>query len=292
MKLFSCFVSAGILALTLFGCREEAPASDLTIKEWEERYATQPDVANADSLTRVYLAAVALDSSATDQAADFLLRAARAQRATGRTAAAEALLFRALRGFPEAAAQPDLIRELDALYTEDLAADNARLTLLQLQPAALNADQRQVDTATFHRRMATLLTTMGQQTTTRLDAAQADEYIRASHLFALLRPTDSLSAPYLFKAAEIAAAIGQPTRAIDLYNWIARQFPDHPRAGTSLFMQAFLLDEDLKNLEAARRAYTHFLERYPQHELADDAQLLLDNLGKSDADILRELENQ
>lgn len=276
----------------LWGCGNEAADTATEIDRWEARYEAQADVTHADSLTAAYLRAVASDSGLADRNADYLLRAARVQRSAGRSVAAEELLLRALRQYPQAGSRPEIIQLLASLYAQDLQAPVARLSLQQLDPAALGETQRSVDTATFHRRMSTLLSTMARSPTARLDPAQADEYVRSATLFALLQAQDSLAPVYLFKAAEIAAALRRPRQAVDLYEWISKRYAAHERAGTAHFMQAFLLDEDLQDLEAARQAYTDFLARFAQHELADDAQLLLDNLGKSDEEILQQLEKR
>lgn len=42
----------------------------------------------------------------------------------------------------------------------------------------------------------------------------------------------------------------------------------------------------------AKSIYNEFLKKYPTHDLADDVQFLIDNLGKSDQEILEMIESK
>ena len=57
-----------------------------------------------------------------------------------------------------------------------------------------------------------------------------------------------------------------------------------------MFLKAFILEDNLKNIDAAEQAYQSFIDKYPNHHFADDAQFSLNNLGKTDAEIQQELE--
>ena len=45
-------------------------------------------------------------------------------------------------------------------------------------------------------------------------------------------------------------------------------------------MLGFIYANSLENLEEAKKYYSLFIEKYPNHDLADDAQYELNNLGK------------
>ena len=49
-------------------------------------------------------------------------------------------------------------------------------------------------------------------------------------------------------------------------------------------------DNDMKQIDQARSIYESFLEKYPNDEVADDTQFLLNNLGKSDDEIIKGFE--
>ena len=52
----------------------------------------------------------------------------------------------------------------------------------------------------------------------------------------------------------------------------------------------FVNDDQLKNLVEAQKYYHQFIAEFPEHNLIDDATFSLQNLGKSDEDIIREFE--
>ena len=53
-----------------------------------------------------------------------------------------------------------------------------------------------------------------------------------------------------------------------------------------MFLKAYVLENNLNDIERARETYNAFLAKYPTHHLADDVNFLLENLGKSDDEIL------
>jgi tetratricopeptide (TPR) repeat protein len=124
-----------------------------------------------------------------------------------------------------------------------------------------------------------------------IDAEKAATYVAEAERYADVRAGDTSAVYYLFKAAEVATVQRQYAKAIALYGRIEGEFSSHPRAPQALFMQAFTYDENLGQIETAREKYEEFIAKYPQDDFADDAQIMLDNLGKSDAEILRELES-
>ena len=49
-------------------------------------------------------------------------------------------------------------------------------------------------------------------------------------------------------------------------------------------------DNDIKNIVKARAAYQDFLQKYPKSDLANDATLSLQNLGKTPEEIVKGFE--
>lgn len=76
-------------------------------------------------------------------------------------------------------------------------------------------------------------------------------------------------------------------KAAKIYRQIFDDYPSSTKAPTSLFMSAFILANDLKQYHRAEMSYRLFLQKFPEHELADDAQIELDNLGLSPDEILK-----
>lgn len=66
---------------------------------------------------------------------------------------------------------------------------------------------------------------------------------------------------------------------------IVDKFPDGEYHAKAVFMIGFINANYTNNLEKAREYYNKFLEKYPDHDLADDAKYELENLGKSIDDL-------
>ena len=73
--------------------------------------------------------------------------------------------------------------------------------------------------------------------------------------------------------------------AVENFKSIAENYADGVRHAESLFMLGFINANDIKDFDEAKKYYTIFVEKYPQHELADDAQYELENLGKDINDL-------
>lgn len=117
-------------------------------------------------------------------------------------------------------------------------------------------------------------------------------YVDACEAYALVFPNSPLTPENLFKAAEVAKSLRTFPKSLGLYDWIIEKYPDYEKTATSLFLKGFIIENNLGNEEKARQVYESFLERYPSHELADDVQFLLENLGKTDEEILQMIEER
>jgi tetratricopeptide (TPR) repeat protein len=105
-------------------------------------------------------------------------------------------------------------------------------------------------------------------------------------------PGDTLSAEYYFKAAELAMNLNKTQQALELYNKIIYTFPEFKKAPESLFLMAFIYENTLQNYGRAKELYELFLEKYPDHDFADDARFSLMYLGKSPEELMKEFEEK
>ncbi|MEL7222353.1 MAG: tetratricopeptide repeat protein, partial [Bacteroidota bacterium] len=126
----------------------------------------------------------------------------------------------------------------------------------------------------------------------RLKPAVAKQYISLTEIYAKSRPDATESPEQLYKSGEIARSIGDFQKALSIYSTIENYFPQYEKAPKALFMQAFTYAEDLKNEEEARKLYEAFIEKYPEDDFVDDAQILLSTLGKTDEEIFQALEKK
>ncbi|MCB9256861.1 MAG: tetratricopeptide repeat protein [Chitinophagales bacterium] len=109
-----------------------------------------------------------------------------------------------------------------------------------------------------------------------------DEYISSF-------PEDQKVISFLELKAKYQAANGDYLAAIASYNDLMARFPESTQAADALFMQAFIYENDLSNLEAAQGAYEKFTEKFPEHELYDDAIFSLENLFLSEEEMFEKL---
>jgi outer membrane protein assembly factor BamD (BamD/ComL family) len=73
--------------------------------------------------------------------------------------------------------------------------------------------------------------------------------------------------------------------AIENFKIILEKYPQGKTTAKSTFMLGFINANSLENLEEAKKYYTLFVEKYPEHDLADDAQYELNTLGQDINDL-------
>lgn len=101
---------------------------------------------------------------------------------------------------------------------------------------------------------------------------------------------DTLSPYYLYKAAEWAVYIQQGIKAISYLKRIEQEYPNYSDMSNVMFLTGFIYDNEVKDFDNAKKYYTLFLEKYPEHPLANDTGILIQNLGKSPEDLIKEFE--
>ncbi len=110
--------------------------------------------------------------------------------------------------------------------------------------------------------------------------------------FADANQDDPEAPAFLQHAAEISLNLNKFSQSLEWYNRIIYQYPDYQKTPECLFMVAFIYENHIQNLGRAKELYESFLKRYPGHELADDAEVCIRNLGKSPEELLREFEQK
>jgi tetratricopeptide (TPR) repeat protein len=156
-------------------------------------------------------------------------------------------------------------------------------------PAFLKIRNNQLDAT---KSMDSLYQALFTNTLQGVDPKMAMQFLESAEIYALIMPKAEKAPLYLKRAAEVAKSNQDFERALMLNNWILEEYSDRPEAELALFLSAFILDNDLKDMESARKKYELFLEQYPKSTFADDAQFLLQNLGKDDQEILETLQKQ
>ncbi len=103
-------------------------------------------------------------------------------------------------------------------------------------------------------------------------------------------PLTPLAAEYLFKAGEIASSLSSSQQAIAFFKKAYDTYPDFDKASYCLFLQAFIYENQLHQLGAAEQLYREVIKKFPNEKIAQDAQACINNLGKSDEELIKEFE--
>jgi outer membrane protein assembly factor BamD (BamD/ComL family) len=105
---------------------------------------------------------------------------------------------------------------------------------------------------------------------------------------------DTLSAEYLFKAADLANGLRRPKEAVAIFERLRTSFPEYRKTPAALFMQGFIYETSLGEKEKAKEKYKDFIQKYPNHTLTPSAQASLDQLNAnlSDEELIRSFEEK
>ncbi len=122
-----------------------------------------------------------------------------------------------------------------------------------------------------------------------IDLKNAQIYLDVCESFALAFPEDILAPEYLFQSAEINRALKNYENMIRIYDWIYNYFPKYDKAPLTLFLKGFTIDSELKLPQEAKKNYELFLENHPNDSLSNDVKFLLKNIGRSNENILKQL---
>ncbi len=105
-------------------------------------------------------------------------------------------------------------------------------------------------------------------------------------------PSDTLTPEFLFKAADVSVNMRNSSRTLVLLNKFNRDYPNSKHAPMTLFLKAFVYENQLVDTAQARLAYEEFIFKYPNHEFAEDARIAIKNMGKTPEQLIREFEEQ
>ncbi len=141
-------------------------------------------------------------------------------------------------------------------------------------------------------KIAELQKNLTDPTTGRLDLKKVNSFVNTVEYFVIGNPTNEACSSYLKLAAEVVNSVKVFPRAIKFYDWILTQFPNSKEAPQALFMKGFTLDDGIGDKQAAKPVYEEFLKRYPKNDFADDTKFLLDNINKTDEEIIKQFDNK
>ena len=124
----------------------------------------------------------------------------------------------------------------------------------------------------------------------KIDSSAVIDLLSAYQNFASRYADDSLSPEYLYKAAGLATGFSLGNQAVEIYESIIHTYPGYRKIPECYFMEAFTYENVIGDNAKAYEYYNEFLNKYPQHDLADDARAAIKFLGKSPDELVREFE--
>ncbi len=91
-----------------------------------------------------------------------------------------------------------------------------------------------------------------------------------------------------FALAESYRFKNQPREALDNYKLFHKQYPEMQPSALSLFLTAYIYNNNLQMFDSAKVYYEEFLKEFPDHDLAPSVKFELESIGKSPEETLNE----
>ena len=288
-------------AMTLFACKNEpAPQAMNGLEKLYKDYEVEPNAARAeiylDSLIQ-YIPSIVEDKA---KALPFLTKGVEVSMAQGLLSSAPGFLLPLLRNYPRLENRKQHLLQLgDVMYAiRKRHASNIvykKLTADYPNDAEISKKKGLIEEEALNQE--DYLTYLFDQLTinadkTGINKSAALKYVDAVEAFALVAPNDESVSRHLYGAAEVARSLRTFPKAMSLYDWILETYPESEKAPNVLFIKGFILEQDYNRDEEARAVYEQFLAKYPAHQMAESAQFILNNLGKTDEEILAEIEKK
>lgn len=123
-----------------------------------------------------------------------------------------------------------------------------------------------------------------------LDMVKSEELLKLLTEYSNKFREDSLSSVYMLDAAQLSSSIGKYQQAVQfLMNYV-----EHPNANKkdyATYLVGYQYDEFLNQPQQAEKYYRATIDRYPDSPWAQTANQSLQWVGKSDEEIIKELES-
>lgn len=125
-----------------------------------------------------------------------------------------------------------------------------------------------------------------EQRVTAGDTSAQQELFKCYDKFIGQYPEDSLAPEYLFRKAGILRVEKQGDQALDALAEIVNRYPQSPRVVECYFLRGLIYEEVFYDQTLAKKSYLNFIERYPDHPLAENARYAIRYLGMSTDEII------
>lgn len=126
--------------------------------------------------------------------------------------------------------------------------------------------------------------------TNTMDRYKAADLMEAYAVYGERFPNYEHAADRMFKAGELAMGLGHKVQAIKYFEKVYNEYRDYEKRPYALFMKAFVLENQARQYDQAKEVYEQFITEFPNHDMADDAEYSIKNIGKSPEELIREFE--
>lgn len=125
-----------------------------------------------------------------------------------------------------------------------------------------------------------------------INKKEAANMIHLYLAFVKENPQSEKAPEFLFKAADVSINAFHSEQTIRLFNQLIEDYPGYEKVPQALFLKAFTFENHLNEMDSAKANYELFLEKYPEHSFANDAQVSLLNLGKTPEEIIKSFNSE
>ncbi len=103
-------------------------------------------------------------------------------------------------------------------------------------------------------------------------------------------PNSKAAPDYLLRTSDLYLSLNNPKRAVDILDEIIEKYPNYSRLEAVYFNRANHVDFEIRDTTLAKTYYQEFLKKYPNSDLADDANSRIENIGLSAAQLIEKFE--
>lgn len=100
-------------------------------------------------------------------------------------------------------------------------------------------------------------------------------------------PEDSLVPHYLYLSGQLCKSINMYGEAIRKLEILTTKYPTDAQASKAKLLVGMIYENDIKDTAKAKIAYQEFIEQYPNSDLVDDVQFLIQNLSLTDEELIQ-----
>ena len=118
-----------------------------------------------------------------------------------------------------------------------------------------------------------------------VDSAAAEQLTNLYVEFADKYPSDSLAPQYLMKAADMQSNVMNTERAVALFDRIIENYPDFDQLPICYFLKGNAYESN-RQFEEAKAAYQVFVDKFPDHFMAEQTRKMIPLVGMSPEEML------